>query len=800
MQMNGACRPEVCENFLLTNDEERIFKTLLDVINHFGLSTQPRAAGGWVRDKLLGRTSSDIDIALDDMLGKQFAEKVNEYLAEMGMETHGIGVITSNPDQSKHLETATMRVHGMWVDFVNLRSESYAEDSRIPSMDFGTPEQDALRRDLTINSLFYNIREQCVEDFTGRGLQDLRDGIIRTPLPARATFLDDPLRVLRAVRFGVRYGFTLDEELVEAAGCDLVRNALASKVSRERVGVETDLMLASVVPGAPLQAMRHLCRLRLLPVVLRPPREAQGALGEDYARYCVAAMSEVCDVLSSVPQVTLEKDQLRLCMYTALLLPLREMAVPAGGSKSKKIPLAEVLLKDSLKLKNRDVALVVSALSLVDECGRLLGRVREDNADATALLGRCDEPSPTMVTETPTMAAATTSDAGPVPSSMAFTPTGMAATPGSCPGDVAVSPMVCALAGAGRGVGAAGAEAAAPSVAQESRRGSSFQGQVSSQGAVTVTVCSLGSPTRASSPPSQRPRLSSPPPPSAHAAVAAVMAPVCATAVLERPTVEGKWLEPTEEGASGTGGSREAGVTAHAQHFKLADGTSMLPARGDGAWEDGGPAVALHGGAVTSAREVAGAVSLQAGAEEAARSVPEAAMSPRRRKALAEVEAALRQQEFRVAAGLLLRQTKEMWPMVVVLASVLDSPLTMPWGQEPITPQHVLSVDSSGVVLGRPPRVAGGLSPGGSLLPPFDARAKLVEDFGAAVLALGLDNVWDMKPALNGKEVMQLLPSVKGPQLGAVLEALLTWQLGNPSASTDECKQWLKASYAGTAK
>eukprot|EP00899_Mesostigma_viride_P018115 jgi/Mesvir1/26304/Mv08599-RA.1 len=94
MQMNGACRPEVCENFLLTNDEERIFKTLLDVINHFGLSTQPRAAGGWVRDKLLGRTSSDIDIALDDMLGKQFAEKVNEYLAEMGMETHGIGVIT----------------------------------------------------------------------------------------------------------------------------------------------------------------------------------------------------------------------------------------------------------------------------------------------------------------------------------------------------------------------------------------------------------------------------------------------------------------------------------------------------------------------------------------------------------------------------------------------------------------------------------------------------------------------------------------------------------------------------------
>lgn len=80
------------------------------------------------------------------------------------------------------------------VDFTNLRSEVYA-DSRIPTIQLGTPEEDAHRRDLTINSLFFNINSRAVEDYTGHGLDDLRHGLIRTPLAARETFLDDPLRV-----------------------------------------------------------------------------------------------------------------------------------------------------------------------------------------------------------------------------------------------------------------------------------------------------------------------------------------------------------------------------------------------------------------------------------------------------------------------------------------------------------------------------------------------------------------------------------------------------------------------------
>ncbi|MQL88298.1 hypothetical protein Taro_020876 [Colocasia esculenta] len=234
----GAARVAVKSEIDLTEKEERIFQRLLDVVRHFKMEVELRVAGGWVRDKLLGRDCYDIDIALDKMLGREFCEKVNEFLALKGEETRGVGVIQSNPDQSKHLETARMRIYDTWIDFVNLRSETYAENSRIPTMMFGTAEEDAYRRDLTINSLFYNINKNLVEDFTGRGVEDLKCGIIITPLPPKATFLDDPLRVLRAIRFGARFGFTLDEDLKKAAADEEVKAAIANKISRERIGHE----------------------------------------------------------------------------------------------------------------------------------------------------------------------------------------------------------------------------------------------------------------------------------------------------------------------------------------------------------------------------------------------------------------------------------------------------------------------------------------------------------------------------------------------------------------------------------
>lgn len=99
------------------------------------------------------------------------------------------------------METAVIKVQNQLIDLVNLRSEEYGEESRVPEIKIGTPEQDALRRDLTINSMFYNINKGLIEDLTGRGLIDLKNKMANTPLQPLKTFVDDPLRVLRTIRF-----------------------------------------------------------------------------------------------------------------------------------------------------------------------------------------------------------------------------------------------------------------------------------------------------------------------------------------------------------------------------------------------------------------------------------------------------------------------------------------------------------------------------------------------------------------------------------------------------------------------
>jgi len=183
-----------------------------------------RFAGGWVRDKLLSHNSADIDIALNIATGVQFASHVASYLSSQHNAAttepatpFKFNIISRNAEQSKHLETATAHFLDLELDFVNLRSEEYAESSRIPdTMGFGTAKEDAERRDLTINSLFYNLHSESVEDWTGTGIDDLRNGVIRTPLEPITTFMDDPLRVLRAVRFAARYKFKMTTEVKEA--------------------------------------------------------------------------------------------------------------------------------------------------------------------------------------------------------------------------------------------------------------------------------------------------------------------------------------------------------------------------------------------------------------------------------------------------------------------------------------------------------------------------------------------------------------------------------------------------------
>jgi tRNA nucleotidyltransferase (CCA-adding enzyme) len=115
-----------------TENEAEIFRLLRDCVSKQNLPVTLRVAGGWVRDKLLGIECHDLDIAIDNMMGESFAKAFLSHLHAVGVPASSCGVIASNPERSKHLETATMVLHGLELDFVNLRAESYAIDSRIP--------------------------------------------------------------------------------------------------------------------------------------------------------------------------------------------------------------------------------------------------------------------------------------------------------------------------------------------------------------------------------------------------------------------------------------------------------------------------------------------------------------------------------------------------------------------------------------------------------------------------------------------------------------------------------------------
>ncbi|OEU19389.1 PolyA_pol-domain-containing protein [Fragilariopsis cylindrus CCMP1102] len=332
-----------------------------------------RIAGGWVRDKILGLQTHDVDIALDACTGVEFAHAVKEYhaatVAGEAQETRGkdIGVIAANPSQSKHLETATMKIFGNDVDFSNLRQETYAEDSRIPDIGMGTPLEDAYRRDCTMNTLYYNLSTERIEDFTHRGLKDLLETkVVNTPLTAFQTFQDDPLRVLRVIRFAVRYNMELSEEIKKACKHPQIHSELRRKVSRERVGLELEGMISGRHSN-PIQALDLICRMDLADSVFYLPSisiDLIGAIGQ--AR------------LEPVPYLFTGSDvdgQVMLLVYLAVvLLPYRQLQYI---EKQKTKSVVEYMIREGIKFKNKDVVCSMTLVDNLDDMIRLLQQTVE---------------------------------------------------------------------------------------------------------------------------------------------------------------------------------------------------------------------------------------------------------------------------------------------------------------------------------------------------------------------------------------------------------------------------------------
>lgn len=364
------------------------------------LSVEVRIAGGWVRDKLLGLSTYDVDLAVDVLSGVDFATVVQSYLKlSFPEEVHKVGVIAANPGQSKHLETATMIVMGLECDFCNLRAqEIYTGDSRIPVTQFGTPLEDAQRRDFCLNALFFNLTTNQVEDWTGRGLPDLLERkVIETPLDPFTTFHDDPLRVLRAIRFAIRFDYALDEKLREASSSDTVHQSLAVKVSRERVGKELEGMLSGK-GSRPHDAMSLIGELGLSDSVFSLPIDMniEGQLVEQpFSSKCVSEgwrlarsyMGGVATVLGTHKLHSHATSLLdtRMFALAAYLLPFRHLSYL--DRKSKRLSVVAFIMHHSIKFKNKDVAGMMMLMENVDSFVTMLNQDESDRLKIGLLVG-----------------------------------------------------------------------------------------------------------------------------------------------------------------------------------------------------------------------------------------------------------------------------------------------------------------------------------------------------------------------------------------------------------------------------
>lgn len=248
-----------------------VFKLVSETARELGV--RAFVIGGYVRDCFLGRPNKDIDIVVEmpGLAGHDASGEVRPgiLLAEaVGRKSKAKVSVFRN------FGTAMLKYHGIEVEFVGARKESYNRDSRKPIVEDGTLEEDQLRRDFTINAMAFSLQEEdfgaLVDPFGG--IRDLAAGIIRTPLEPEQTYSDDPLRMLRAIRFAAQLStperaFTIVPESIQAMKNMAPRMQI---LSSERIVEEMNKMLMSARPSMAFVLMEETGLLQqFLPELVR---------------------------------------------------------------------------------------------------------------------------------------------------------------------------------------------------------------------------------------------------------------------------------------------------------------------------------------------------------------------------------------------------------------------------------------------------------------------------------------------------------------------------------------------------
>jgi poly(A) polymerase len=235
----------------------RLIEKLRELVKGSVFEGKLYIVGGFVRDAILGNPIKDVDLVVE-------APDGGIGFATWATYNTNCFVATKNPCLFPSYGTAKFQftndpdVADIELECVQTRKEKYNKDSRNPATAYGTIEEDAMRRDLTINALYYNISTDEICDFTKRGLHDIENHIIRTTGDADVIFEDDPLRILRVVRFSTRLGWPIEKD----TWIGMITNSKrVSILTQERVTDEINKMLLCDNPG---EAILKLDRCNVL--------------------------------------------------------------------------------------------------------------------------------------------------------------------------------------------------------------------------------------------------------------------------------------------------------------------------------------------------------------------------------------------------------------------------------------------------------------------------------------------------------------------------------------------------------
>lgn len=229
--------------------KNKIFLQISEVADEMGLETY--VIGGFVRDLYLGRPSKDIDIVTIGS-GIELAKAVSKQLEP-----------SPRVNVFKNFGTAMLKYKDMEIEFVGARKESYQRDSRKPVVENGTLSDDQNRRDFTINALALGLNashfEELLDPFDG--ISDLENKIIKTPLNPDITFSDDPLRMMRAIRFATQLGFEIETETLKAIAKNKDRIEI---ISGERIIDELNKIILAPKPSVGFKLLEETGLLRII--------------------------------------------------------------------------------------------------------------------------------------------------------------------------------------------------------------------------------------------------------------------------------------------------------------------------------------------------------------------------------------------------------------------------------------------------------------------------------------------------------------------------------------------------------